>query len=257
MLAFKRVVGTNTINSAMVNFFWDYKGDKQRMHFLNSICFLFLPKKLGGLDLRDSRLVNKALLTKQSWRIIDNSKATVSKWVNNKYLVKHSNFEIKSSTQSLIPWKSIVHNSNMITDHLQWKLGNGARIDIKSRFLEFFFFKGLQLGSKLLMLSTLILFPGTRTFPQGFARKRRAIILLTFIHLLEGGKTPSYRQKLFLSHILQQLVIQFCTNGTIKNQAIELLLIFYGRTSEGLMYHFEYSSLSRKCGVMLFERSQI
>lgn len=36
-----------------------------------------------------------------------------------------------------VAWKSVSRNSNLITDHLRWKLGNGEKVDTQSKFWNY------------------------------------------------------------------------------------------------------------------------
>ncbi|KAF7839373.1 putative RNA-directed DNA polymerase [Senna tora] len=62
------------MDAACSNFFWGFRKDKLAMHLLNKNR-IFAPKDRGGLGLRDSDLVNNALVTKQIWRMVENPKS--------------------------------------------------------------------------------------------------------------------------------------------------------------------------------------
>ncbi|KAF7839326.1 reverse transcriptase [Senna tora] len=62
------------MDAACSNFFWGFRKDKLAMHLLNKNK-IFAPKDRGGLGLRDSDLVNNALVTKQIWRMVENPKS--------------------------------------------------------------------------------------------------------------------------------------------------------------------------------------
>ncbi|KAF7821258.1 reverse transcriptase [Senna tora] len=54
----------NKMDVICTNFFWDFQRDKPAMHLLNRN-HIFAPRDRGGLGLRHSDLVNRALVTKQ------------------------------------------------------------------------------------------------------------------------------------------------------------------------------------------------
>lgn len=108
----------DSINNAMVNFFWGYKGNSPRMYFLHH-WFLFMPKNLGSLGLQDSRITNRALLAMQTWIVLDRPDSIVSKWVRNKNLIPHFDFQLKPSPKASHAWKDICRNFNIITYHLR------------------------------------------------------------------------------------------------------------------------------------------
>lgn len=67
------------------NFFWsENEGAKRRLHLLQS-CILKLPKRLGGIGLRDIHMTNKAMLAKSCWRFITEPQSLASKWASHKY----------------------------------------------------------------------------------------------------------------------------------------------------------------------------
>lgn len=124
---------TDRLNGAALNFFWGFKDEKKRIHLLGKRK-VSKPVKEGSLGFKDLNLVNKALLAKQFWRVVEKPESIVSKWVSHKYLSQDSNLQIRRSTLQSLVWKGVVANADIITRDLRWKMGNGRKINIASKF---------------------------------------------------------------------------------------------------------------------------
>lgn len=124
---------TDKMNSIALNLFWGFKENKAKIHLLGR-------KKImnkvgqGGLGFRDFRLVNKALMAKQFWRVVQRPTSVAGQWIHHKYVKPNSNLELKRSSLQSVCWKGIACNAEFIKQRLRWQLGNGTKIDISSRF---------------------------------------------------------------------------------------------------------------------------
>ncbi|KAF7814780.1 ribonuclease H [Senna tora] len=116
-----------TCDSLINNFFWGNWGDKKTPHLIswNKIC---RQKEMGGLGLRNTKLVNQAILGKLSWRIITNHGCLMSKMMNKKYLSPTNPTDFKKTYKASPLWRKIQKYSHIVTDHLNWRVGNGESI---------------------------------------------------------------------------------------------------------------------------------
>lgn len=122
------------LEGIITNFFWGDRSDGKRSPHLLQTRILKLPRKLGGIGLRDISATNKALLAKSAWRFISEPNTLASKWSNHKYFAGRSDWTPKKTSRASFVWKGILQNIPLITNHLQWQIGNGRSVNLSSRF---------------------------------------------------------------------------------------------------------------------------
>lgn len=87
-----------------------------------------LPKKEGGLGLRDISAWNKTLCLKLVWRLFTAKDSLWAAWVKE-YRIKGENFwAIDATKASSSPWRSILSLRGLAAGFLKAKLGNGQQI---------------------------------------------------------------------------------------------------------------------------------
>lgn len=88
-------------------------------------------KKNGGLGFRDIESINKALLVKWYWILIQNHSALVAVIMKEKYYKNGVLIEAKlaMAIKSLI-WRSMFSSLDLIKTRLVWRVGNGSKIKI-------------------------------------------------------------------------------------------------------------------------------
>lgn len=74
------------------------------------------PKDDGGLGFRDFAAFNKALLAKQSWRLLTNSHSFV--------------LSAKVGSNPSFVWRSFLVTRDLLIDGVRWKIGNGLSVDV-------------------------------------------------------------------------------------------------------------------------------
>ena len=72
------------LNSIINAFWWGYDPDKKKLQLINWDT-LTTPKNLGELGIKKFGLMNKALITKQYWRICNNPDSFLVKTLKSKY----------------------------------------------------------------------------------------------------------------------------------------------------------------------------
>ena len=112
------------IDSLVRNFIWSGRDTTRSLSLVNWD-ILTTPKKFGGLNVRDSRLMNIALLGKLSWTLLtDHSKPWVSV-LREKYLKGRSLFPANTPASSSLIWRNICKALHVIKPGFDFLLGNG------------------------------------------------------------------------------------------------------------------------------------
>ncbi|GMP77845.1 hypothetical protein CsSME_00033984 [Camellia sinensis var. sinensis] len=89
------------------------------------MCF---PCNWGGLEFRDLRCFNQALLAKQAWRIVSNPNLLLSKVLLGKYCQHHPFLQVPQNSQSTWGWRSILWGRDLLNTGVQWVVGHGKNI---------------------------------------------------------------------------------------------------------------------------------
>ena len=106
MSVFKLPVGTcNDIQKAIARYWWGSKEDKRTIHWA-SWHKLSQSKSRGGLGFGDFSSFNQALVAKQGWRIIQNSKSLVAKVVQAKCFKYGKFMEATLGSNPSYVWRS-------------------------------------------------------------------------------------------------------------------------------------------------------
>ncbi|XP_021762976.1 uncharacterized protein LOC110727703 [Chenopodium quinoa] len=119
----------NEINSMIAKFWWGSRGSERKIHWVSwkKLC---LPKQLGGMGFRDLGTFNQALLAKQGWRLLNDSKSLVYSVLKARYF---KNGEFISAPRGYDPsfvWRSIWGAKSLLVDGLRWRVGDGRRINV-------------------------------------------------------------------------------------------------------------------------------
>ena len=112
------------IQSALTRFWWDGSDNKKKMCW-TSWTKLSKPKKIGGLGFRDIQLFNKALLAKQSWRVLTKPDYLLSRVLRGKYCHKASFLTVKPTSACSHGWRGILHGRDLIAPSLGKAIGDG------------------------------------------------------------------------------------------------------------------------------------
>ncbi|XP_031090928.1 uncharacterized protein LOC115995920 [Ipomoea triloba] len=114
-----------------MNTFW-WKGgrrENKEIHWKSwgNLCY---PKKWGGLGFRCLRDFNLVVLSKQSWRLLNNPNSLATRILKTCYYPESSFFEAKLGTNPSFIWSSLVHTQEIIRKHCRWRVGSGTQIKI-------------------------------------------------------------------------------------------------------------------------------
>lgn len=114
---------TEKLNSITLNFFWGFKENRLKIHLLSKKRVMKRVDQ-GGLGFKDFHLVNKALMAKQFWRVIERPTSIVGRWISHKYLVPNSYLVLRKSSLESVCWKGAAANAKFIKRNLRWQVGN-------------------------------------------------------------------------------------------------------------------------------------
>jgi hypothetical protein len=116
------------IERAICRFWWG-SNDKQRIHW-KAKSTIFRSKLAGGLGFRDMHLFNKAMLTKQVWRLQTEPNSLLSQYLKAKYYPSTDIIHSHQGRNSSYAWQSLHQTVDMIKKGSCWKVGNGQAINI-------------------------------------------------------------------------------------------------------------------------------
>lgn len=119
------------INKKCARFWWGSVGDKRKLHWA-SWRRLSKWKDAGGTGFRDLHLFNKAMLAKQSWRILRNLGSILFKVLRGRYLKNGDFLNASIGNYSLQAWRSIAWGRELFKKGYRWRVVNGRYIYIDS-----------------------------------------------------------------------------------------------------------------------------
>lgn len=111
----------------MRQYWWGVEKGKNKMAWL-SWDKMRLPKTMGGLEFRDMRAFNQALLAKQAWRLIDTPDSLCARLLKSKYYPSGSLLDTVFPNHGSAVWKGILHGLELLKTGIIWRVGNGSNI---------------------------------------------------------------------------------------------------------------------------------
>jgi hypothetical protein len=88
------------------------------------------PKTQGGLGIKKFGPMNKALITKQYWRIRNNPNLLLSKTLKSKYCPNGDLHSHKPNPKASWIWRTIMCQDNPKLSQAAWRVGRGYNIPI-------------------------------------------------------------------------------------------------------------------------------
>ena len=86
---------------------------------------MFLPKKEGGLGIRNFDVFNRALLAKQAWRVLTMPDSLMAKVLKGKYFPTTSFLDAKQNQNMSFTWRSIIAVKDIVEKGVSRVIGNG------------------------------------------------------------------------------------------------------------------------------------
>ncbi|CAA0828925.1 Ribonuclease H-like superfamily protein [Striga hermonthica] len=114
----------------MARFWWNKNSSNDHSLHWKAWEKMAIPKSDGGLGFLDIRTMNKALILKQLWRLIDQPELLVSKVLKARYFPNSSIFDWQFSHGNSWLWKSWSSVIPVLKDHLNILIRNGADVKI-------------------------------------------------------------------------------------------------------------------------------
>ena len=118
----------NDIEMLIRKFWWGKRGGQRRIHWKNweTLC---KPKFDRGMGFKDLVRFNKAMLTKQVWRLLTDKTSLFFKVFSTKYFPSSSVFDAKSS-KGPYAWRSILKARQVVQEGMLWRIGDGSKIRV-------------------------------------------------------------------------------------------------------------------------------
>ncbi|XP_075475824.1 uncharacterized protein LOC142513002 [Primulina tabacum] len=115
------------IERECANFWWGMEEWRRRMHWKNwhTLC---VPKCKGGMSFRNLEAFNRALLTKQVWRIAINPDSLVARVFKARYFKLHDIMDASIGNSPSFIWRSLLWSRKLLRKGLCWRVGNGEKI---------------------------------------------------------------------------------------------------------------------------------
>ncbi|XP_074297768.1 putative mitochondrial protein AtMg00310 [Silene latifolia] len=123
---------TNKINSLLAHFWWAGVKSGRSIHWCSKK-FLSLPKREGGLGIRNIECLNQAMLAKHGWRILSDSGSYFAKVFRKKLLKEGAIMEsLALNYGNNLSWgaKSILHGLTMVRHNIGWKSGLDSSLNV-------------------------------------------------------------------------------------------------------------------------------
>jgi hypothetical protein len=130
MSCFKIPEGCCKEIEAMIARFWcGAKEGTRKLHWL-SWDRMSAPKMKGGMGFRNFSDFNKALLGKQSWRLIKDEQSLMGRIFKSRYFPRGQFLEASVGYQPSYAWRSILSARDIVQKGAAWIIGNGRKVRI-------------------------------------------------------------------------------------------------------------------------------
>ena len=117
------------LDSLINAFWWGHDPGRKKLHMTNWET-ITKPKTQGGLGIKKFGPMNKALLTKQYWRIKNNPNLLLSKTLKAKYCPNGDLHFHKPNQKASWIWRNIMCQHNPKLCQASWRVGRGYNIPI-------------------------------------------------------------------------------------------------------------------------------
>lgn len=120
---------SNQLDMLNRDFWWGDTPDKRKIHLVNwnQVC---KKKDNGGLGLKKANVQNLALLSKLSWKMINDEDSLWVHILKDKYLKNHNVLSWPRKRPASHIWRSIVRTKPIIDAGIKWHIGNGKLVGI-------------------------------------------------------------------------------------------------------------------------------
>ncbi|XP_020412737.1 uncharacterized protein LOC109947231 [Prunus persica] len=117
------------LDKSSKSFLWGSSENHHKTHLVkwDTVC---LPKRLGGLGIKKAALMNQAMLSKASWRIVAGDSGLWAAMLRKKYLKGSCCFDAYADNCTLASssWKGLIYGAAILNNGLKWRVGDGTRV---------------------------------------------------------------------------------------------------------------------------------
>ncbi|KAA3474146.1 reverse transcriptase [Gossypium australe] len=119
----------SALENIMNKYWWANGKTGKGIHWCSwkDLCY---PKIAGGMGYRDLSFFNKALLTKQAWRLFAQPDCLLAKVLKARYFPFTNFLSARIGSYPSFTWRSICGARELIADGLLWRIGNGRKVNI-------------------------------------------------------------------------------------------------------------------------------
>jgi hypothetical protein len=84
------------------------------------------------MGFRDFALFNQAMLDKQGWRLLTDPDSLCARVLKGRYYPNSDFWSATKPRSSSYTWRSILHGRDLLTQGIQWGIGDGKKVRILS-----------------------------------------------------------------------------------------------------------------------------
>ncbi|KAK4393924.1 hypothetical protein Sango_1863200 [Sesamum angolense] len=113
----------------MISDFWWHNKRERHTHWVGGkrLC---LSKDEGGMGFREMIAFNRAMLTKQGWRLLTRPDSLFTQVLKAKYFPRKSFFRAEVGPRPSLTWRSIVSAKELLKIGCRWRIGSGQSVRI-------------------------------------------------------------------------------------------------------------------------------
>nr|DAD22138.1 TPA_asm: hypothetical protein HUJ06_023601 [Nelumbo nucifera] len=115
------------LTETMRKFWWGERNSKNKIHWMN--WELLCKPKQGGLEFRDPKAFNLALLAKQAWRVLTKLNSLLNQVLFGKYCRNNTFLQSKPRSKCSWGWRSLMAGKEVLLKGLFMQVGNGEDIN--------------------------------------------------------------------------------------------------------------------------------
>lgn len=105
----------NKLDKLNTDFLWGHNEDKAKIHLVkwDSVCKL---KSMGGLGLKQTHLMNQALLAKMGWKLLQKDQGLLSRVLHEKCIKSNNILNINKADQAACSttWRGILFGTQIL-----------------------------------------------------------------------------------------------------------------------------------------------
>lgn len=120
------------MESACARFWWKNSGSNTGVHW-RTWDWLSRSKEEGGLGFRRLGCFNRALLAKQSWRMINKPNSLVCQVFKSRYFRSVDIMEAGLGNNPSFVWRSLIWGRELLKEGIKWRTGNGKLVRASCR----------------------------------------------------------------------------------------------------------------------------